>query len=72
VSEYPYGRRQRRPPRRRGRRIALALGALALLAVVLVVGIALGKALNDDPGPAGTVTYVRTLEPLPQAPARTP
>jgi hypothetical protein len=29
-------------------------------------------ALRDDPEPGGTVTYVRTLEPLPQRPASTP
>jgi hypothetical protein len=37
-------------------------GALLLFAV----GVALGLALDDRPVGGGTVTYVRTLEPLPQ------
>jgi hypothetical protein len=41
----------------------------ALLVVVFVVGIALGEALNDSATPAGTQTLVRTLRPLPLAPA---
>jgi len=40
-----------------------------LLVVVFVVGIALGEALNDSSTPAGTQTLVRTLRPLPLAPA---
>ena len=55
--------------RRRGRR-ALALAAFAI--VIFVVGVALGMALQDDPEPGGSVTIVRTLEPLPQQPATTP
>ena len=37
-------------------------GALLLFAV----GVALGLALDDRPVGGGTLTYVRTLEPLPQ------
>jgi hypothetical protein len=40
-----------------------------LLVVVFVVGIALGEALNDSSTPGGTQTLVRTLRPLPLAPA---
>ena len=38
-------------------------------ALVFVVGIALGEALHDNPKPGGTQTLVRTLQPLPLAPA---
>jgi hypothetical protein len=47
------------------RRIVLAIVVL----VVFALGIALGQALNDNPAPGGTQTLVRTLEPLPLAPA---
>jgi hypothetical protein len=39
--------------------------------LLLAVGVALGMALRDDPEPGGTVTIVRTLEPLPQTPGGT-
>jgi len=39
------------------------------LALAFVVGIALGEALNDNPSPGGTQSIVRTLNPLPLAPA---
>jgi hypothetical protein len=41
----------------------------AAAVVVFVVGIALGQALNDGSEPGGTQTLVRTLRPLPLAPA---
>jgi hypothetical protein len=41
----------------------------AAVLVVFVVGIGLGQALNDNPKTGGTQTLVRTLEPLPLAPA---
>jgi hypothetical protein len=47
------------------RRILLGLSLL----VTLALGIALGEALQDDPAPGGTQTLVRTLQPLPLAPA---
>ena len=46
-------------------RILLAAGVL----VVFGLGIGLGKALNDNPVVGKTQTLVRTLEPLPLAPA---
>jgi len=61
-------RRRRRPGRRWPRIVAAVCAALALFAV----GIAFGMALRDDPEPGGTVTIVRTLEPLPQTPGTTP
>ena len=45
---------------------------IAWLAAVLVafgVGVALGEALHDAPGGGGTQTLLRTLKPLPLAPA---
>jgi hypothetical protein len=63
-----------RPPRRRqrrtGRRIALALALLAGGVVVFALGVGLGRALEENPDPGGTITQVRTLRPLPLAPAR--
>ena len=59
-----------RPRRRRTRRRvpAWALAGIGLL-VAFVVGIAVGEALHDNPNPGGTQTIVRTLQPLPLAPA---
>jgi len=47
------------------RRLVL-LGGLVL---VFAVGVALGESLNDNSAPAGTQTLIRTLSPLPLAPA---
>lgn len=44
---------------------AVALG----IVIVFVVGIAVGEALHDNPAPGGGQTLVRTLHPLPLAPA---
>ncbi len=46
-------------------RLLLAAGVV----VVFGLGIGLGQALNDNPEPGGTQTLVRTLRPLPLAPA---
>jgi hypothetical protein len=45
--------------------------AIIAVGVVLafVVGIALGEALHDNPTGTGTQTVIRTLNPLPLAPA---
>jgi len=40
-----------------------------LVAVVFAVGVALGEALHDNPKPGGEQRIVRTLRPLPLAPA---
>jgi len=37
--------------------------------VVFAVGVAFGEALHDNPRPGGVETRVRTLDPLPLAPA---
>jgi hypothetical protein len=43
--------------------------AVVVLLVVFAVGIAVGEALDDNSTPGGTQTLVRTLNPLPLAPA---
>ena len=48
----------------RGRTIILVVGAVAIFAV----GVGLGQALDDNEQ-GGTQTLVRTLDPLPLAPA---
>jgi hypothetical protein len=45
----------------------LVLGAAVV--AVFALGIAVGEALNDGSEPGGTQTLVRTLDPLPLAPA---
>jgi hypothetical protein len=42
---------------------------VVLVAVVFAVGVAVGEALHDNPQPGGGQTLVRTLTPLPLAPA---
>jgi hypothetical protein len=49
--------------------VKAVLLAAAGLAVAFVLGIALGQALNDNSATDGTQTIVRTLKPLPLAPA---
>jgi hypothetical protein len=58
--------RRRPPARRTSWRPALAV--LGLL-VALLLGISIGRALEDGPSPGGTQTSVRTLEPQPLPPA---
>ncbi len=60
--------RRPRPRRNPWPRRALVV---ALAVAVFALGIALGQALDDGPPSPATVTYVRTLEPLPQQPATT-
>ena len=50
---------------RRWRPFLVVLGVLA----ALLVGISLGRALEDGPSPGGTQTSVRTLQPQPLPPA---
>jgi ferric-dicitrate binding protein FerR (iron transport regulator) len=67
--EQPSAEQRRRRARRRWPRVlALLLGAVVMFAL----GVSLGMAIRDDPEPGGTVTYIRTLEPLPQRPASIP
>jgi hypothetical protein len=46
------------------------LAWIALVLAAFGVGVALGEALHDAPGGGGSRTLVRTLQPLPLAPAR--
>lgn len=59
-------RRPRKPPPSPLWRPALIVLGLV---VALLVGISLGKALDDGPSPGGTQTNVRTLAPQPLPPA---
>jgi hypothetical protein len=45
------------------------LAAAVVAVVTFAVGMAVGEALHDNPQPGGTQTLVRTLKPLPLAPA---
>lgn len=58
--------RRPRPPRRRSlwRPLLAVLGFVA----ALLLGVSIGRALEDGPSPGGTQTNVRTLEPQPLAP----
>ena len=58
--------RQRARARRRlrSRRVVTSIVGLALLGVVFLAGLAIGRAVEDAPRPGGTQTVVRTLEPL--------
>ena len=49
--------------RRSWSRVAVVVAGAVLL---FALGVALGLALDDRSVSGGTVTYVRTLEPLPQ------
>ena len=62
------------PPTRNPRRAPRAsrLRAWVIVAatvVAFVVGLSLGRALEDGPGPSESRTSIRTLRPLPLSPA---
>ena len=59
--------RRPRPPKRKPL-LRPALVVLGLLAALLI-GVSLGRALEDGPSPGGTQTSVRTLNPQPLPPA---
>ena len=48
------------------RKLLVAAGGAV---VIFGVGVAVGESLHDNPRPGGTQTLVRTLKPLPLAPA---
>jgi hypothetical protein len=60
---------RRRPAPRRRRRWPALVGVALGLGLAFVVGVALGRALEEGPEPGRTVTAVRTLDPLPLPPA---
>lgn len=49
--------------RSRSRRIAVWAVRLLVAGLLLFVGVAVGRALEEAPRPGGTQTLVRTLEP---------
>jgi hypothetical protein len=55
-------RPRRRPPPHRVNRGRLIAGIVVLLFVFLL-GLAFGKALNDNPKPGVSTTFVRTFSP---------
>ena len=59
--------RRPRPPKRSPlwRPLLAVLG----LAAALLLGVSVGRALEDGPSPGGTQTSVRTLKPQPLPPA---
>ena len=59
-------RRVRKPPGNPLLRLALTMLGVVL---ALLIGISLGRALEDAPSPGGTLTNVRTLQPQPLPPA---
>lgn len=68
MSGYPYERRPRPEPKRRGRTALRIVLALATLALVFALGVALGEALHQDGPHAGEPqTSLRTLTSLPKA-----
>jgi hypothetical protein len=58
-------RRRRRGPSPVWRVLLVALGVI----LVFVLGLSIGRALEDGPSPGGTETRVRTLQPEPLPPA---
>ena len=60
--DWPSRERRSRRGRTWPKVAALVVGAALLFAA----GLSLGLALDDRPVPGGTLTIVRTLEPLPQ------
>ena len=60
---------ERRPRRPKRNPLWLPLVAVLGLVAVLLLGVSLGRALEDGPSPGGTQTNVRTLEPQPLPPA---
>jgi hypothetical protein len=61
---------RRRAGRRTGRRVVVVLLVTIAGLVVFALGIGLGRAIEENPEPGGTITQVRTLRPLPLAPER--
>lgn len=68
----PQHRVRRAAPRRRRSRVLRAALVVLLGVLAFLLGVAFARTLDERPKPGGTVTSVRTLEPLPQeAPERT-
>jgi hypothetical protein len=58
--------RVRRPrPRRRSRlRRGRLIAGIVVLVLVFLLGLAFGQALNDNPNPGESTTFVRTFRPF--------
>lgn len=65
----PQRRGRSRPARPRGK--ALVLAWLIAVAVVFLVGLVVGMAIEDAPRPGGEQTIVRTLVPATVGPSST-
>jgi len=63
-------RRPRTPPRRRWTPLSIAVVAIAVV-LAFLVGLSLGRALEEGPSAPATTTGVRTLTPVPLPPATT-
>jgi hypothetical protein len=57
------GRARLEAQRARRRRIWRVVGGVAAGALLLFLGVAIGRAIEEAPRPGGTQTQVRTLEP---------
>lgn len=69
LSSRSHGRvRERRQARRRA---LVWTGRLVFLGLVFWLGLAIGRALEEEPRPGGTQTLVRTLQPTTVSPAET-
>ena len=66
----PGRRRPRTPPRRRWTPLSVAVIAIVVV-LAFLVGLSLGRALEEGPGTPATTTGVRTLTPVPLPPATT-
>ncbi|MFQ5426075.1 MAG: hypothetical protein ACE5EV_03235 [Gaiellales bacterium] len=64
-------RRSRRDRRRRRWRAVRWFLGLVVLVAVFVIGLSLGRALEETPQPGGEQTGIRTLQPTSVGPART-
>jgi hypothetical protein len=64
----PPSLRPRRRKRRRGLRLAVRA---AFVAVVFLIGLVIGRALQDAPKPGGSQTIVQTLRPTTVGPVET-
>jgi hypothetical protein len=62
--------RRARSRRRPASRLTGWAARVAVVALAFAVGVAVGRALEDNPGPGGDRTYVRTLKPRAVSPAR--
>jgi len=63
--------RPRRQKRRRRRAALRWVARVLVITIVFLIGLVVGRALEDAPKPGGTQTGVRTLEPSTLSPVHT-